>query len=1252
MRRLITFLYLLAFIPVKAGADLELYLACMQYGYDMAASASASVVLSYAPGPPPSVVFGFCITDGCWAPGHACGMVADPGSDGGSISGVGPRSGGGSCSKGSIIDPNQRSVGESIAIVGTPFSLRYFSDRGRRSFEYEISTKVCQTDRAAGSLPDCRITYEIAGQSASDEFIAASTSTYDFTWNSLDNSSTKIYFSRPVTVTYEMLNLPSPLDNAAFPVVRDRTLGTYDANFYGLGGWGIDQLHAYDPDAKVLYYGYGSSEQVDGIATGGGNWLVKPPGGNEVYEFSSNGHHLYTKTALLGATLYTFSYNGSGHLSQISDGYGNDTVISRNGSGYLTGITGPYGQYTDIDLNGNGYIETVTDPNSKTTNITYSDSNGLIATFQRPGLSAVEFTHTANGLLIEDEHPSGRTLAYTSSSDPWPYVTETTSEGVVNIYQPTYAGYDDNFSYQSYGSNMASGAAYSFQYQSGQYVTQVNSIKTQTVSYSNDDRDSIWKQIASVAKNTPLNTVNYTESRTHSHTLSTPTDVFSVTNATFTSTINSKTFTMDFNAGTNAMTVTSPESRYYSYTIDANERPVTVSVPGLSNVVYTYDANGRVESVAKGSRSLTYTYNAGGYIESVTDALSHETSYDYDSAGRVTQVTLPDSRTIAMDYDDRGNLTSVTTPNSKVSTLTPNSWDSLIEFLPPAVTGIATPETIYEYDLDQRLTKITKPDATEVEFLYGSTTGNLESVTTPQGSNYIALDNGGNLISASLNGVDVARGVDGYVTTYDEIKIYNWGTSSFDGGRVEYAYTSEGRQNSLNVRDIASTSNINANFTYDNDGLLINAGNTTYTYDPDNGKLTNIDNGNVHIEITYNGYGDIYTYTAKYNTTTIYAYTLTYFNDGRISSKTENVQGTTDTYTYDYDDAGRLEAVYKNLNPQSSFVYDSNSNRTSGTVNGTSFSATYDDQDRILTWGAWNFNHSDSGERTAKIHSGTMAMTSYTYDAFEQLIAVDASGLDRDYVLDGLGRRFQVKTSTSLDRQYVYAGQYRLIGELDSANDVKKLFVYGSKSHVPDYYTDGTDDFMLITDHLGSVRLAVKVSDGTIVQRNDYNDLGGVSYTTGASAQPLRYAGGIYDGDTGFVKFGVRDYDPETGRWTSKDPILFKGGDTNLYGYVLADPINFIDPSGKSLSDVNWTNVIGGAGLVGGGYTAIVGGAGFIGTGWGAPLGYVGVGIGTGALIEGAGLLANELANFLKDPSGNGPLGTSGGQGANVCSMR
>jgi RHS repeat-associated protein len=42
----------------------------------------------------------------------------------------------------------------------------------------------------------------------------------------------------------------------------------------------------------------------------------------------------------------------------------------------------------------------------------------------------------------------------------------------------------------------------------------------------------------------------------------------------------------------------------------------------------------------------------------------------------------------------------------------------------------------------------------------------------------------------------------------------------------------------------------------------------------------------------------------------------------------------------------------------------------------------------------------------------------------------------------------------------------------------------------------------------------------------------------------------------------ARHYDPVTGRFTSKDPTLFNGGDTDLYGYSLGDPIDNSDPTG------------------------------------------------------------------------------------------
>jgi RHS repeat-associated protein len=102
----------------------------------------------------------------------------------------------------------------------------------------------------------------------------------------------------------------------------------------------------------------------------------------------------------------------------------------------------------------------------------------------------------------------------------------------------------------------------------------------------------------------------------------------------------------------------------------------------------------------------------------------------------------------------------------------------------------------------------------------------------------------------------------------------------------------------------------------------------------------------------------------------------------------------------------------------------------------------------------------------------------------------------------------------------------------------------------------------LVKDQLGSIRLVVNAENGKIISRIERDEFGQVLKDSKPDLIPFGFAGGLYDSDTKLVRFGARDYDPEVGRWTSKDPILFAGGDTNLYGYTFNDPINFIDPSG------------------------------------------------------------------------------------------
>jgi RHS repeat-associated protein len=103
---------------------------------------------------------------------------------------------------------------------------------------------------------------------------------------------------------------------------------------------------------------------------------------------------------------------------------------------------------------------------------------------------------------------------------------------------------------------------------------------------------------------------------------------------------------------------------------------------------------------------------------------------------------------------------------------------------------------------------------------------------------------------------------------------------------------------------------------------------------------------------------------------------------------------------------------------------------------------------------------------------------------------------------------------------------------------------------------------------VGSLR-AVFDGSGAIVKQIDYDSFGNILSDSNPGLNvPFGFAGGLHDVDTGLVRFGYRDYDPEVGRWTAKDPIGFGGGDTDLFGYVQNNPLYFIDPYGESAMEL------------------------------------------------------------------------------------
>lgn len=105
-------------------------------------------------------------------------------------------------------------------------------------------------------------------------------------------------------------------------------------------------------------------------------------------------------------------------------------------------------------------------------------------------------------------------------------------------------------------------------------------------------------------------------------------------------------------------------------------------------------------------------------------------------------------------------------------------------------------------------------------------------------------------------------------------------------------------------------------------------------------------------------------------------------------------------------------------------------------------------------------------------------------------------------------------------------------------------------------------NYRIISDQVGTPIMILEADSGDIVAEYQYDEFGVLLKKTGSIDIPFGFAGGIYDSETGLTRFGFRDYAANVGRFTSKDPIGFGSGETNLYSYTGDNPINRIDPTG------------------------------------------------------------------------------------------
>lgn len=880
--------------------------------------------------------------------------------------------------------------------------------------------------------------------------------------------------------------------------------------------------------------------------------LVASEDGSVVYVFGRDGQHVGTKHALTGESLYLFQYDTAKRLIGILDRNNKLTRILRDGDGKPTGIQAPYGQVTTLNVDTNGDLTRVVTPASETNQYTYN-SNGLLATVTGPRGYTYSIAYDARSYVTSASDPSGGTSTFSRLAGvDAREITRTSALGRVTGYSVSNRSDNAEVQVRSYPDGTWSRTV--------TFSDAVISNRTAAgeLSRTVESPDPRFGMQAPWVSEFVLRTPGGLEFSTiHRRAVmrSDPRGIFPIQAQRDETVVNGRTNVVFYDATTRVSTVFSPMGRHSTNVIDIMGRVLQSASFDWAPVSYLYNSNGQIAAVSMGSgpglRATKYGYNASGWIDAVTNALNQVTRSSYDSAGRATNVLWANGQSVASTFDGEGHRTSVTPPGRAAHTFGYTPVGLVSEYIPPVI-GATTNKVSYSWDKERQPAGVTRADFSTIGYTYNSS-GQLTEVGMPSKAIRFAYNANGQIASITVTneGVVVSNEYDGRLPL----------SASLAGpvtGKVARTLDNNFWVTAVSINGSTTISN-----SYDADGFLTAVGDLSITRHPLNGSVVTAVLGAFTNSYAYNVFGELVHAAVYYKGTNIYSAEQARDNLGRITNRIEIVAGIGQTNEFQYDPVGQLVHMIKPGMPSYDYFYDANGNRTNLLrPDGPPQRGTYDAQDRLTQYGSNTYAWSADGELTNKTTNAVS--TSYTYDEQGHLRAVTLpGGTNIEYVLDGLGRRVGKRVGGVLRQGFLYGGLLKPVAELDGSNGIVNIFVYGTRASVPDYMVRSGVTYRIVFDHLGSPRLVVNADTGAILQRMDYDEFGRVTQDTHPGFQPFGFAGGLYDPDTRLVHLGAREYDAETGRWTSRDPVLFGGNSPNLFGYCHNDPVNLTDSTGR-----------------------------------------------------------------------------------------